>query len=102
MPAREMPQGEGKGLVGEQPGLPQGCGKEQGLLRLPRGQGEGPGLQLLRGSEGQQGGQLSQERQELRGESQGLLGGQGGPPSLQQKQQPEQQTLGLGVLETLG
>lgn len=95
----EMPQGEGKGSVGEQLGLPQGCGKERGRPRLPREQGEGPGLQLLRGSEGRQ---LSQERRELQGENQGSQRGQGGPPSLLQEQQPEQETLGPGVLETLG
>lgn len=94
MPVGEMPQGEGKGSVGEQPGLPQGCGKERGLPRLPREQGEGPGLQLPRGSEGRQGGQLSQERQELRGENQGSWRGRGGPPSLRWEQQPEQETLG--------
>lgn len=59
-------------LVGEQPGLPQDPGK-------------GPRLQLLTGSEGQQ----------PRGENQGSPGG---PPSPRQ----EQETLGLGILETLG
>lgn len=56
-----MPQGEGKGVVGECPGLPQGPGMEQGGPKLPQGQGEGPGA-APRGSEGWQRGQLSLER----------------------------------------
>lgn len=59
-------------LVEEQPGPPQDPGK-------------GPKLQLLRGSEGQQ------PWRENRGSP-------GGPPSLRQ----EQESLGLGILETLG
>lgn len=66
----EMLQGEGKEVVGEQLGLPQGPEKEQGWLRPPQEQGEGPGA-ALQGSEGQQRGQLSQERRELQGENQG-------------------------------
>lgn len=102
LPPGEMPQGEGKRAAGEQPGLPQGPGKEQGLPRLPQGQGEGPGLQLPWGSEGRQRGQLSQERRELWGENQGSPQGRGRPLSLRQEQQPEQETLGPGLLETLG